>query len=80
MPQMDGGLYGQQMGFPKTQDNRSMEQVMGLGYLPYPSCLSGTSADRAAQQNHGAPQVTQVPEQLPVSAESRLSWQTDEHI
>lgn len=60
MPQMDGGLYGQQMGFPKMPDNRSMEQMMGLGYLPYPSCLSGTNAERGAQQSHGAPQVTDI--------------------
>ncbi|XP_067233697.1 CCAAT/enhancer binding protein (C/EBP) 1 [Chanodichthys erythropterus] len=56
MPQMDGGLYGQQMGFPKMPDNRSMEQMMGLGYLPYPSCLNGTNTERGAQQSHGTPQ------------------------
>ncbi|KTF86280.1 hypothetical protein cypCar_00040339 [Cyprinus carpio] len=49
MSQMDTGLYGQPMAFPKTPDGRSMEQMMG--FEPYSSCLTPSSTDRAAQQN-----------------------------
>uniref|UniRef100_A0A673G7W2 CCAAT/enhancer-binding protein beta-like n=1 Tax=Sinocyclocheilus rhinocerous TaxID=307959 RepID=A0A673G7W2_9TELE len=49
MPQMDTGLYGQPMAFPKTPDGRSMEQMMG--FMPYSSCLTPSSTERAAQQN-----------------------------
>ncbi|KAL1248216.1 hypothetical protein QQF64_021534 [Cirrhinus molitorella] len=49
MSQMDAGLYGQPMAFPKTSDSRSMEQMMG--FVPYPSCLTSGSNERAAQQN-----------------------------
>ncbi|KAK7123284.1 hypothetical protein R3I93_021636 [Phoxinus phoxinus] len=48
LPPMDSALYGQNMGFPKTP-----EQMMGLGYLAYPSCLN--TGERTAQQNHCAP-------------------------
>ncbi|XP_051538672.1 CCAAT/enhancer binding protein (C/EBP) 1 [Myxocyprinus asiaticus] len=54
MSQMDGGLYGQStglQGFPKTQDTRSMEQMMGLTYPPYSTCLTSTNTERASQQN-----------------------------
>ncbi|KAG1934256.1 CCAAT/enhancer binding protein (C/EBP) [Pimephales promelas] len=51
MPQVDSGQYGQNMGFPRTA-----EQMMGLGYLAYPSCLNTSSSERSAQQNHSAPQ------------------------
>uniref|UniRef100_A0A8C2GDC6 CCAAT/enhancer binding protein (C/EBP) 1 n=1 Tax=Cyprinus carpio TaxID=7962 RepID=A0A8C2GDC6_CYPCA len=49
MSQVDTGLYGQPMTFPKTPDGRSMEQMMG--FVPYSSCLTPSSTDRAAQQN-----------------------------
>lgn len=49
MSQMDTGLYGQPMAFPKTPDGRSMEQMMG--FEAYSSCLTPSSTDRAAQQN-----------------------------
>ncbi|XP_050953581.1 CCAAT/enhancer binding protein (C/EBP) 1 [Labeo rohita] len=49
MPQMDAGLYGQPMAFPKMTDSRSMEQMMG--FVPYSSCLTSGSNERAAQQN-----------------------------
>lgn len=55
MSQVDTGLYGQPMTFPKTPDGRSMEQMMG--FVPYSSCLTPSSTDRAAQQNQ---QVTLV--------------------
>lgn len=55
MSQVDTGLYGQPMTFPKTPDGRSMEQMMG--FVPYSSCLTPSSTDRAAQQNQ---QVTQT--------------------
>ncbi len=51
VPALDAGLYGQPMGYPKTPDGRSMEQVMG--FVPYSS--SGT--ERAAQQSQ---QVTRT--------------------
>lgn len=54
MPPLDTGLYGQPMAYPKTPDGRSMEQMMG--FVPYSSCLSSISTERAAQQNQ---QVTQ---------------------
>ncbi|XP_026057437.1 CCAAT/enhancer-binding protein delta-like [Carassius auratus] len=49
MSQMDTGVYGQPMVFPKTPDGRSMEQMMG--FEPYSSCLTPSSSERAAQQN-----------------------------
>ncbi|XP_051971288.1 CCAAT/enhancer-binding protein beta-like isoform X1 [Xyrauchen texanus] len=54
MPQMDGGPYGQSTGprgCPKTQDSRSMEQMMGFTYPPYSTCLTPSNTDRASQQN-----------------------------
>ncbi|XP_051543070.1 CCAAT/enhancer-binding protein beta-like [Myxocyprinus asiaticus] len=54
MPQMDGGLYSQStgpQGFPKTQDTRSMEQMMGFTYPPYSTCLTSSNTERASQQN-----------------------------
>ncbi|KAI4886458.1 hypothetical protein NFI96_033915 [Prochilodus magdalenae] len=50
MPPMDGGLYSQSMGGQPRTDNRSGESMMGLAYLPYPSCL--TASERAAQHGH----------------------------
>ncbi|XP_016326986.1 CCAAT/enhancer binding protein (C/EBP) 1 [Sinocyclocheilus anshuiensis] len=47
MPQMDTGLYSQPMAFPKTPDGRSMEQMMG--FVPYSSCLTPSSTERAQQ-------------------------------
>ncbi|KAL6488978.1 hypothetical protein MHYP_G00027190 [Metynnis hypsauchen] len=53
--QMDAGPYSQLMGGqPRTTDNRSVEPMMGLAYLPYSSCL--TASERAAQHGHIAQQ------------------------
>ncbi|KAA0705102.1 CCAAT/enhancer-binding protein epsilon [Triplophysa tibetana] len=57
--QMDGGFYGQSMGpqgLPKFPDPRNMEQMMGLGYLPFSSCLTSTNTEQAGQQGHIAQQ------------------------